>query len=465
MEKGIAEIVSRIVNALRKTPLDGYELYIEQSSQFQVEAKEGKVETFQASRASGMALRVLKEGRMGFSYATSIPSPDADTGVLSKGLRRMIEDSIGSAEAVSPDSCYDFSPPPATVPSSSPIFDADLEAVAEKAKIQRAILLEETARSIDPKRITKVRKAGYQDGASKRTLINSNGYQFSYEVSLCSASVSAIAEQGGESEVGWEFDYSHFFKDLDIERTGRDAALEALDRLAGRRIPSGIYPVLLKNSLASEFLSLLSHSFLAEQVQKGKSPLEGKKGEIVFSSILSIVDDGLLANGISTAPIDGEGTPSLRTPLVVEGRICGYLYDRYWANRERLNSPAAGAESTGNSRRGGIKGPPGMGISNLFILPGTASFQELLDGLGRGLLVENVMGLHTVDPVSGDFSLGCSGQRIENGKKIHPVKSITIAGNLYELFRKVTGVGRDLRFFGAVGSPSLLIEGLTIGGE
>jgi PmbA protein len=80
-------------------------------------------------------------------------------------------------------------------------------------------------------------------------------------------------------------------------------------------------------------------------------------------------------------------------------------------------------------------------------------------------VVEEVLGLHTVDPISGDFSLGCSGDWVERGEKVHPVKSIAIAGNLFQLFGKVIGVGEDLRFFGGVGSPTLFVEGMEISGN
>jgi PmbA protein len=106
-----------------------------------------------------------------------------------------------------------------------------------------------------------------------------------------------------------------------------------------------------------------------------------------------------------------------------------------------------------------------VGVSNFFILPGKLVFSKFMEGFLHGVVVEEVMGLHTVDPISGDFSLGCSGDWIERGQKIHPVKSIAIAGNLFELFRRVVGVGEDLRFFGAVGAPSLLIDGLLISGN
>jgi PmbA protein len=246
---------------------------------------------------------------------------------------------------------------------------------------------------------------------------------------------------------------------------GRSAGRKALERLGGKRIPTGVYPVLIRNQVASEFLSLLAHSFFADQVQKGKSPLKGKQGERFFSPLLTIVDDGLYLKGISTAPFDGEGMPSQRTVLVAQGELTHYLYDRYWANRENLFSPGFQAESTGNSRRHGIKSPPGVGISNFFIVPGDLVFPKLLEGFLHGMVVEEVMGLHTVDPISGDFSLGCSGDWIDRGQKVHPVKSIAIAGNLFDLFRRVIGVGEDLRFFGDVGAPSLLIDELLISGN
>ena len=226
--------------------------------------------------------------------------------------------------------------------------------------------------------------------------------------------------------MGWDFDFSHFLNDLDVMKVGQTAGKKALEKLGGRRISSGVYPVLIQNSVASEFLSLLAHSFLAEQVQKGKSSLKGKKGERFFSPLLSILDDGLHPKGISTSPIDGEGMPSQQTSLVIGGEVYGYLYDTYWANRENIHSSGLRVGSTGNSRRSSIKSPPGIGISNFFIEPGRLPFSVLMGDLHQGVVLEEVMGLHTVNPISGDFSLGCSGEWVERGEKAHPVKSIAV---------------------------------------
>ncbi len=459
----VDRIIDQTLTLLRKQSVDGYEICSAESSHFEVESKDGKVDTLQASRSWGMAIRILNRGRIGFSYTTS---PDvSSSGRSSKSLERLIGDAVSSAEVTTSDPCFDFTPALEKEPPILAIFDPNLMQVSEKRKIEFARELEEAARSVDPERIKKVRKASYQEAVSRTTLINSNGLRFSYDATFASASAMAIAEEFGESEMGWEFDFSHFIDQIDVKKIGKEAGRRALSRLGGKRISSGTYPVILENHIASEFLSLLAYAFLSEQVQKGKSVLKDKKGTIFFSPILSIVDDGLFEIGSAAAPVDGEGMPTQRTPVVVKGEILGYLYDRFWANRENLGSGTSRVSSTGNSQRHSLKAPPSLGTSNFFIESGESSLASLVQCLNHGVLIEEVMGIHTVDPISGDFSLGCSGQWIEKGERAYPVKSIAMAGNLYQLFQKVAEVGSDFRFFGKIGSPCLLIESLEISGN
>jgi PmbA protein len=459
------EIIDQVLKILKGKSLDGYEIYFNQSSHFDIESKNGKIETLQTSEYLGMAFRILNHQRMGFSYTTISKLSPSSGKNFSSHLDKVIENAIGSSKTTSSDPSFDFAPVLKTPPPLLPIFDKTLEKISEKTKIEKAKCIEESARSVDSDRIHKVRKASYQEVLSRTTLVNSNGLQCSYDQTLASISVTAVANETGESEMGWDFDISHFFSDLNEEKVGRSAGRKALEKLGGKRIPSGVYPILLNNNVASEFLSLLAHSFLADQVQKGKSPLKGKQGEKFFSPLLTIIDDGLYPKGISTSPIDGEGMPSLQTSLVIQGEITGYLYDRYWANRGNFSSSGSQVSSTGNSQRHSIKSPPGIGISNFFIKPGDLTLPQLIGNLFQGVVINDVMGLHTVDPISGDFSLGCSGDWIDKGEKVHSVKSIAIAGNLFELFRRLIGVGKDLRFFGGVGSPSLLIKDLLISGN
>jgi len=149
--------------------------------------------------------------------------------------------------------------------------------------------------------------------------------------------------------------------------------------------------------------------------------------------------------------------PHRDTALITEGVLEAFLYDSYWGKR-------MGAPSTGNAVRGGVKGPPRMGVHNLCIQPGEASPETLVAGVERGVLITDVMGMHTANPISGDFSVGAAGFYLEGGKVRYPVKGIALAGNLLELFRGVDLVGNDLRFFGSAGSPSLRISELDVSG-
>lgn len=464
MEK-VESFIEKVIGILKSKSILDYEIYIQESSHFDVESKDGKIDFLNASQFMGMALRILKNHKMGFSYITVSHPETIPEKLFEKDIEKMIEDAISGSNAILPDPCWEFLPALKEIPPTLPIFDQTLVDIPEESKIEKAKYLEEVTRLFDPKKIKKVRKASYKDSIYRSVLINSNGFNFSFDSTLSSISVIAVAEEGSESEVGWDFDFSHFFNDIDIEKVGKRASQMAIEKLGGRRINSGRYPVLLRNDVASEFLSQLSYSFLAEQVLKGKSWLAGKKGQRPFSQLLSIFDDGLNPQGISCSPIDAEGYLTQRTPLIIKGEIVGYLYDTYWANRENLDSNDKKAKSTGNSRRPNLKSPPVLGITNIVIENGNSTFTELLKNMGNGLFVDEVMGIHTVDPISGDFSLGCSGIWIENGEKAYPVKSIAIAGNLFDLFKRVIGVADDFRFFGSVGSPSLLIDHLEVSGD
>ena len=143
--------------------------------------------------------------------------------------------------------------------------------------------------------------------------------------------------------------------------------------------------------------------------------------------------------------------------IIEAGRLALFLYNIYTANRD-------GTVSTGNGIRGGFKGIPGVGVTNLYIVPGKESPESLLASIDSGLYVTEVMGMHTANPISGDFSVGVTGFWIEKGEKAYPVREITIAGNILDVLRNVDAVGNDLRFSGRIGSPSLLVKELSIAG-
>ena len=317
-------------------------------------------------------------------------------------------------------------------------------------------MIEREALSYD-KRITKIRKASYHEQMVKKHLINSYGVNLTHRNTLFSASIVVVAEEKKDSQTGWDFAFSRHYQELATDSIGRAASVEALGLLGAQSSPSLRGPVVLDSGVSYQFLALLAQSFLAESVHKKKSLLRGQLHQKIFSDIITIVDDGLYPRGMATAPFDGEGVVRQCTPLVEQGVLIQFLYDTYCAKKDS-------ARSTGNASRGSIMGTPNVGYSNLFIQKGNVNPADMIASVEKGFLVNEVMGMHTANPITGDFSLGVTGFLIRNGKKITPVKGLALAGNIITLFKNVLQVGSDLRFYGKVGSPTLLIESMEISG-
>jgi PmbA protein len=443
----VTAIIDKIESHLKGRLLDGYEIFMSASRNLSIEVKEQQVDTFRCSSPVGVGIRVLKANAMGFSFSTSMDDCD---------LMKMIDNALTSAQFQTPDENNIF-PFPEAYPEISGLFDGELGRVGEGEKIGRAMELERLTLAADP-RVRKVRKASYGESNYEGHIRNSLGVSGSYRDTSITCSVSAIAEKGDDSQMGWDFGFSNFFSGVDVATISRTAADKAAGLLGARKIPTMRCPAVLDNHVATEILEVLSTSFLADSVRKGKSLLAKRAGEAIFSPRLRIRDDGTLPGGMATAPFDGEGSPQRNTLLVDDGRLLGFLYDSYHARR-------SGTVSTGNATRSNSKNPPAMGVSNFFIENGATPFAGLLQGIERGVLLTSVMGMHTANPISGDFSVGAAGFLIEDGVATTPVKGVAIAGNILELFHGVEMVGNDLRFFGAVGSPSLRIAALDVSGE
>jgi PmbA protein len=205
-------------------------------------------------------------------------------------------------------------------------------------------------------------------------------------------------------------------------------------------------------------LGALVPLFSADAVIKGKSLFAGKVGDAVASEQVTIVDDARTPGALRTAPFDGEGVTTTTRTLVDNGVLRGYLSSLKTAKKME-QAP------TGNARRGSYASPSRIGAANFQLAPGTTSPDALVRALDRSLRITSLLNLHTIDPISGEFSLGATGEYLEKGERRYPVQGITIAGNLTSLLASITGVANDL-VFGAsgIGSPTFVISELSIGG-
>ncbi|MFH0810783.1 MAG: TldD/PmbA family protein [Pseudomonadota bacterium] len=440
--------LDRLEAALKRGGAADYEIFASETATLAIASKEGEVEILERSRCRAVSLRVLSpDGRPGFAYST-----DLEPG----SLARLAEEAVAASRETSADAAHGFPSPRALPEKPSGLFDAGLAAVPQEEKIERAKALERAALAGDP-RLKKVRRANYHEGIGHVAIRNSRGVNVSGSSTLVSASVTVMAQQGDDSEMGWDYAFSRSLDGLDVEAVGHGAARRALGCLGGRSLATRACPALLDSHVAVQLLDLLSSSLLAESVQKGKSLFAGKLSRQVFSPLLTVIDDGLLPGGMETAPFDDEGNPRQRTVLIEQGVLRGFLYDQYTANRE-------GCLSTGNAARPSALSPPGAKASNLFLVPGARPFEDLVGQMGEGIVITEVLGMHTANPISGDFSVGAAGHLVEGGRVAYPVKGFAISGNLLRLLSRVAEVGADIRFWGNVGAPSLLVERLDIAG-
>ncbi len=239
------------------------------------------------------------------------------------------------------------------------------------------------------------------------------------------------------------------------EQIGADAGRRAVARLGSRKIASTTAPVIFENRIAASTLGPLLGAISGPSVARGVSFLKSKLGEQVFAEAVTITDEPHRRRGLGSSPFDDEGVANRTMNIVDKGVLTTWL----------LNTASArqlGLETTGHASRG-LAGPPGVSCSNLTVQPGSLDQAGLMREAGSGLLVTTLFG-PSLNPNTGDWSVGCAGFWFEDGEIAYPVSEITVAGNLIEVYGRIVP-GSDLEFRGAANAPSLLIDGLAIAGK
>jgi PmbA protein len=427
----------------------GAEAFLSVSRSSRAKVQNGVLEDLTRSKRGWLGVRVLRQGSGGIRVGSTTTSD------LS---RRDIKDLVRQAwelSAIGDEDTWIRQGSPSgedTLPSR---YDARTEALTPEDRIKHAHLLEEAARDASPK-ICAVRDSSWADGSGASLLLTDKGIRSPNVVSSCSASIELAAEWEGDRQAAWHWDMGRHPESISLSSIGQEAAKKALSKLNPVQLPAGKYPVVLHPEVTVDLLGIVAGMLNAESVLKGRSLFAGKLGQGIASPLLTLIDDAQLPGGLGSEPWDGEGIPTKRNVLIQNGLLGTYLHNLRTAAEMGVATTASASRSTA--------GNPGITTFNLFPVEGEKSQESIIAQLQDGVMITEIMGLHTVNPVSGDMSVGASGIRIRNGALAESVDRMTFAGNLRDLLFNIAEIGSDLRWYGSSAGLTILLEEMALGG-
>jgi PmbA protein len=438
------------VDAALSSGASDADAWVEESTSRRVRVYAGEVESLSDAGGRGIGVRAFAGLRAGYAYGTDLSE---------EGVAEVARAAREAAELADEDE-HEGLPDDAGTTEVDGLASPEFEGWSTERVVELALGVDRAARAREG--VTQVENSVYSDAKGSVALANSRGFAASYGATQAWAYASAFAGEGADLMTGLGVGMGRDPAALDAEAIGAEAADRALALVGARQPESRRCPVVLDAFVAASFIGFIGSMLSADAVQRGRSLFAGREGDEVADPVLRLADDGTDPDGPSSAPFDGEGTPTRRTGLIEDGRLLGFLYDSRTARR-------AGRSTTGNASRGSYRTPPSVGTTNLVIDPGTLDLLGLMEEAGEGLYVTDVAGLHSgVNPVSGTFSVGASGRLIEGGRPGRPVREITIASDLVSMLKAVRSVGSEARwvpFGGSVKAPPLLVAEMAVSGS
>jgi len=415
------------------------EVFVTSSEETQVKFEANRLKQLQTRQQTSVALRIIKDGRIGYAVATGLDVSEA-----------LVSNAVETARFGMP-AHFQF-PEPASYPRVD-IFDPAVESVSIKEMIG---LGEEMIGTVTGHTPGTVGEAEVSRGTITVSIRNSRGGQADYRKSFFHLGMeSTLVEDTDMLFVGDSQLSCHPLPDPKIIT---DTVLRQLElarnkaTLPGKTMPAIFTP----DGIASSLILPLTTAFNGKTVLEGASPIGNKLGQQVFDARLSLHDNPTVAYQVGSRPCDDEGVPSQRTPLIEGGTVASFFYDLQTAAR-------AGTKSTGNGGRS-HGGQPSPSPGAFIIAPGDTSFAAMVRDIEEGLVIEYLMGAGQGNVLGGDFSGNVLlGYKVENGEIAGRVKDIMVSGNIYQLLKNIAAIGDETKWVGGfLNTPHLYFPSLSV---
>jgi PmbA protein len=426
-----------------------------QSEAKDVSLRSGEIERLLTSMAISTGVRLFKGKK---STIIAFSGEDFDN------MEAKIKTALENFQYLSDDE-YKRLLTPAEFGGSQPVKDLDLTDNGYDAldlkQIKKALQHIESAALAFSNKIIPSEMAEFSGSRSRIHLFTSAGVNKSYTKTSYVFSYTAVAEdkaKGLKERDYWSERKRHFAALPSLENIGtigEIAAEKAIKRLGGKKIESGEKKVVFSRRTAGSLLSLLCDAVDGEEIVIKNSFLVDRLGEKLFPEIITIWDNPFIEAYPGSYPFDGEGMNSKTKVIIEKGKLLTYLHNSYSAGKLNMNLTANASSS--------ISSPPHIKVGNFYLQSGQGSLDDLVRDMKAGVLVDELF-VSGINSVTGDFSFGCSGFLVENGKATMPVKEITIAGNLLDLYKNVVAIADDNLWKSSITSPSILVSKLAVAG-
>ena len=434
----IYEIADKAQKAV-KNSCDAYEIYIEESKSIELDSRKEELNFAKEEIDCGVGIRVIKDNKVGFAFTSDMNK-----------IEEAAMQSIENTKLNKVDENYAFAEVE-KVPEIKKVYDKKFNDLSLDESIE--FLKNTIDTTIDQG--CDITGSGFSASEGRSLIINSNGVSIEDEGTGFGIGLSVTIQKDGQIATAYNSQSSRFF-DLDGEKLAIEVCNLAKSSLDTKPIDTNDYDVVLYYYAATGLLQTFISAFNSENVMRGRSILKDKMGMEIANPNLTIVDNPLLENGMCTSKCDGEGSVSEKTELVKDGVLNSFIYDIYTANKQ-------GVKTTSNGLRGSYLTTPMISPTNVEF-----KFDEMKDlsEIDKGVLTTSVLGAHTANPISGDFSVEASNAfKIENGELTDPINKAMISGNIFEIMKKVEGLKSEIKQYGQFIIPKLLVHDLRVVGQ
>ena len=426
-----------------------YEVYYVDRESLSIRVYKEEVEKYNLNNSYGLSFRAKLGDKIGYSYTEILDEAAIDMLIKKAKENVLVLDNEDIQFIYEGDKEY----------KKVDTYSKALENIPADKLINIALDMEKEAKAYCDK-VDNFSGCAVSYSSGKYGIINSKGLNLHNKTNLLTAYVIPIVKDEDRMYDGFGYIIANSLDEVDPKKIAIEGVNEALSKIGATSIPSGKQRVIINNEAMVSLLSTFEGVFSADAVQKGLSLLKDKEGEEIASTIVNLVDNPHLENGLASVPFDDEGVATTKTYLIKNGKLETFLHNLKTAYK-------AGVKSTGHGFKSSYASPISVSSTNFYIEKGDKSFDDLLGIINNGIIITDFAGMHSgANAITGEFSLAAKGFKIENGKKGSPIEQITVAGNFFDLLNNIEEIGNDLKFpMSSVGCPSVIIKEISIAGD